>query len=42
MAFGRGADWMQDHGTVDNPYYGAQMLRCGSVTETLSAAAGGE
>jgi Cu(I)/Ag(I) efflux system membrane fusion protein len=42
MAFGRGADWVQDHDTVDNPYYGAQMLRCGSVTETLSAAPGGE
>jgi Cu(I)/Ag(I) efflux system membrane fusion protein len=42
MAFGRGADWMQDHDTVDNPYYGAQMLRCGSVTESLSAATGGK
>ncbi|HMB71497.1 MAG TPA: efflux RND transporter periplasmic adaptor subunit, partial [bacterium] len=36
MAFGRGADWLQDHDTVDNPYYGAKMLRCGEAREELA------
>ena len=35
MAFGEGADWMQDHNTVDNPYYGSSMLRCGSIKKKL-------
>lgn len=36
MAFdNRGAPWMQNHDTVDNPYFGASMLRCGEVRETL-------
>lgn len=36
MAFdNRGADWLQADKTVNNPYFGAAMLRCGSVTETL-------
>lgn len=36
MAFGgRGADWLQAEKRVSNPYFGSQMLRCGSVTETL-------
>jgi Cu(I)/Ag(I) efflux system membrane fusion protein len=36
MAFdGRGADWLQADQLVNNPYYGAMMLRCGSVKETL-------
>jgi len=36
MAFGnRGAHWLQPYERVNNPYYGARMLRCGSVTDTL-------
>jgi hypothetical protein len=36
MAFGgRGAHWLQPTEEVANPYYGAAMLRCGSVEETL-------
>ncbi|MFT6040786.1 MAG: Cu(I)/Ag(I) efflux system membrane fusion protein [Gammaproteobacteria bacterium] len=36
MAFdNRGADWLQRDETVNNPYFGAAMLRCGDVTETL-------
>ena len=32
MAFGnKGADWVQSDKTVANPYFGASMLRCGSV-----------
>ncbi|MFO7654288.1 MAG: efflux RND transporter periplasmic adaptor subunit [Candidatus Krumholzibacteriia bacterium] len=34
-----GADWIQLATTVDNPYYGASMLRCGSETATLPPAA---
>ena len=37
MAFGRGAYWLQDNDTVNNSYYGASMLRCGSVKETFSS-----
>ena len=37
MAFNnKGASWLQNHDTVDNPYFGAQMLRCGEVQETFS------
>lgn len=32
---GAGADWIQDHATTANPYYGAMMLRCGSQTAQL-------
>ncbi len=36
MAFDNaGGDWLQRDRTIANPYYGARMLRCGSVTETL-------
>jgi Cu(I)/Ag(I) efflux system membrane fusion protein len=39
MAFdGRGASWLQAEEEVMNPYYGAAMLRCGSVTGEISAA----
>ncbi len=32
MAFNdKGAPWLQNHNTVDNPYFGDQMLRCGEV-----------
>ena len=37
MAFdGRGADWLQDHAGVENPYYGAIMYRCGTQTGILA------
>jgi len=32
---GRGADWLQPFDGVENPYYGAQMFRCGERSETL-------
>jgi Cu(I)/Ag(I) efflux system membrane fusion protein len=35
MAFdGKGGSWLQKDATVANPYYGAMMLRCGSVSKT--------
>jgi hypothetical protein len=41
MAFGsRGAYWLQPREQVNNPYYGASMLRCGSVTDTLATEKG--
>jgi Cu(I)/Ag(I) efflux system membrane fusion protein len=37
MAFdNKGASWLQNHDTVDNPYFGSMMLRCGEVRETFS------
>jgi len=36
MAFNnKGASWMQNHNTVENPYFGSQMLRCGEVKKIL-------
>lgn len=36
MAFdNEGADWLQRGRTVDNPYFGARMLRCGTITAEL-------
>ena len=32
---GKGANWLSKENTVKNPYYGAQMLNCGSTVETL-------
>ncbi len=32
-----GADWIQRNATVANPYFGAQMLRCGSEEERLDS-----
>ena len=29
-----GADWLQSDSTIANPYFGAEMLRCGSITQT--------
>ena len=29
------ADWIQTTATVANPYYGSQMLRCGSIKKTI-------
>lgn len=40
MAFGTGAYWMQTDKKVNNSYYGAKMLRCGSVKETFSSSNG--
>lgn len=38
MAFDdAGADWVQEGTTVRNPYYGAQMLRCGTPEEEFAA-----
>jgi Cu(I)/Ag(I) efflux system membrane fusion protein len=32
MAFGgKGGDWLQGDQKISNPYYGAMMLRCGSI-----------
>lgn len=36
MAFDAGADWLASSKTIANPYFGSQMLRCGSVEELLS------
>lgn len=33
---GKGATWLSKEGKVKNPYYGKQMLTCGSVKETLN------
>jgi len=36
MAFdGQGAEWIQDSQEAANPYYGASMLRCGSVLGSI-------
>jgi hypothetical protein len=32
---GKGADWLSKETTIKNPYYGSQMLGCGSTKETL-------
>ena len=37
MAFdNRGADWLSDNKEIRNPYYGASMLKCGELIETIS------
>ncbi|MCC5789934.1 MAG: DUF3347 domain-containing protein [Opitutales bacterium] len=37
MAFGnRGASWIQTDATINNPYFGSQMLRCGEIRDTFS------
>jgi len=42
MAFNnKGADWLQNSEDLANPYYGAMMLKCGSVKDTLATAKGG-
>lgn len=33
---GKGAHWLSRENGIKNPYYGAQMLTCGSVQETLN------
>lgn len=38
MAFDNaGAEWLQRTSTIDNPYFGASMLRCGEIREELHA-----
>jgi len=32
---GKGANWLSNEKAIRNPYYGDQMLTCGSVVETL-------
>jgi len=32
---GKGANWLSRESAIKNPYYGAQMLSCGKVIETL-------
>ena len=40
MAFNnRGATWLQDSAGVRNPYFGAEMLECGSDVERIAAGA---
>ncbi|MHC4251091.1 MAG: efflux RND transporter periplasmic adaptor subunit [Planctomycetota bacterium] len=34
---GRGANWLSGRKEVRNPYYGASMLKCGDLVETISA-----
>jgi hypothetical protein len=42
MAFDfQGADWLQRGRTINNPYFGAEMLRCGQVTDEVSGQEGG-
>lgn len=40
MAFdNRGASWLQQNTTVNNPYFGASMLRCGEVRKEFASRA---
>jgi hypothetical protein len=32
---GKGANWLSKESIIKNPYYGAQMLSCGKVVETI-------
>ena len=32
----RGADWLQNNTDLKNPYFGAMMLHCGELKETMS------
>ena len=37
MAFdNRGADWLQLHEEIENPYFGAEMYRCGEILRELA------
>jgi hypothetical protein len=37
MAFNnKGAFWLAAETEINNPYFGSQMLRCGSIQETIS------
>jgi Cu(I)/Ag(I) efflux system membrane fusion protein len=37
MAFEDGADWLQVGESLENPYFGEKMFRCGEITEVLPA-----
>src|SRR5690606_28358023 len=39
MAAGRGATWIQEGGTIDNPYFGESMRQCGDFRGTVSPGA---
>ncbi len=42
MAFdNQGADWLQRGEQINNPYFGASMLRCGSIRESFEPLNGG-
>ncbi len=32
---GKGANWLSKEATIKNPYYGSQMMSCGSIVETI-------
>ena len=32
---GKGADWLSKENVIKNPYYGAQMLSCGKIVQTI-------
>ena len=32
---GKGANWLSKENVIKNPYYGSQMLTCGSTVETI-------
>ncbi|NIS44864.1 MAG: DUF3347 domain-containing protein, partial [candidate division Zixibacteria bacterium] len=34
-AFGEGGQWLSDSREILNPYYGADMPKCGEVVETI-------
>lgn len=34
---GDGGDWLSSEKKIQNPYYGSEMMECGSVTETIAA-----
>ncbi len=43
MAFdNRGAEWLQRGVTINNPYFGSAMLRCGDITERIEPAPAAE
>lgn len=33
---GKGANWLSKEEVVRNPYYGSQMLTCGTIQETIN------
>lgn len=33
---GKGAHWLSKEKTIENPYYGSKMMRCGSVVKTIN------
>lgn len=39
MAAGRGATWVQEGDTIDNPYFGESMRQCGDFQDTVSPGA---